>query len=193
MVVPHTVVPPETPCQGTERTNGPYTLKLGAERVARIVDEIVEWIQTDPTTGLRFDDAGLTVGITTGTGIEGAEVVMNFGAEIGSELTDHLAEVDREIDNKIVEKRRQAQKMPTVLLLDFSRVGVAWIRPGSVWISSLRSKLDNEPYVGLGLMVSSIDSSLPLQLHAVFDPSAPPELHEAFEKIAKHFHLTIEH
>jgi hypothetical protein len=74
---------------------------------------------------------------------------MNFG--VG--LTDHLADVEREIDNKIFEKRRQAQRIPTMLLPDFSRVGVAWFRPGSVWLPVLRSKLNGEPFVGLGLMV----------------------------------------
>lgn len=62
---------------------------------------------------------------------------------------------------------------------------VAWLRPGSVWVPTLRSKLENEPFVGLALMVSTLDSSLPLQLHAVLQPTALPELHQAFDRIAK--------
>jgi hypothetical protein len=167
-------------------------LKLGAERVDRIVEDVAGRTYSEPSTNLRFEDAALSVGITTGTGFESAQVVLNFGGQSGSELTDHLAEVEREIDNKIAEKRRQAQKMPTALLLDFSRVGVAWLRPGSVWIPVLRSKLNGEPFVGLGLMVSTLDSSLPLHLHAVLEPRAPAELHEALDKIAEQFNLTTE-
>jgi hypothetical protein len=167
-------------------------LKLGAERVTRIVEDIAGRIYSEPTTNLRFEDAGLTVGITTGTGFEGTQVVINFGARIGSELTHHLAEVEREIDNKIVERRPQAQRMPTMLLLDFSRVGVAWLRPGSVWLPVLRSKLNGESFVGLGLMVSTPDSSLPLHLHMVLQGSAPQELHEALDQVAKRFNLTTE-
>jgi hypothetical protein len=40
-----------------------------------------------------------------------------------------MPEVEREIDNKLREKQRQAMKMPTSLLLDFSRVRWAWLRP----------------------------------------------------------------
>jgi hypothetical protein len=167
-------------------------LKLGKERVARIVGDIAGRTYSEPTTTLRFEDAGLTVGVTAGTGFESAQVMLNFGEKIGSELTEHLAEVEREIDNKIAEKRRQAQKMPTVLLLDFSRVGVAWLRPGSVWLPVLRAKLQGEPYAGLALMVSTLESSLPLQLHVVLQPTAPPELHDALDRVAGHFNLTRE-
>jgi len=163
-------------------------LKLGVERVQQIVEDIAGRTYNEPTVNLRFDDAGLTVGITTGTGFESTQVVMNFG----SELTDHLVEVEREIDNKLAEKRRQAQKMPTILLLDFSRVGVAWLRPGSVWLPVLRSKLSGEPFVGLGLMVSTLDSSLPLHLHMVLDESAPQGMHETLDEIAKRFNLKTE-
>lgn len=167
-------------------------LKLGAERVARIVESIADVVSQEPSATLRFEDAALSVSISTGAGFESPQVVFNFGGAIGSELTEHLAEVEREIDNKIVEKRHQAQEMPTVLLLDFSRVGAAWLRPGSVWLPVLRSKLNGEPFVGLGLMVSTLASSLPLQLHVVVEPTAPSELHLVFDQIAAHFNLNAE-
>jgi len=162
-------------------------LKLGVERVKQIVEDVAGRTYREPTT-LRFEDAGLTVGVTSGTGFESTQVVMNFGVE----LTDHLAEVEREVDNKIAEKRRQAQRIPTMLLLDFSRVGVAWLRPGSVWLPVLRSKLNDEPFCGLGLMVSTLDSSLPLHLHMVLQATAPREVHEALDQVAKRFNLTTE-
>ena len=63
---------------------------------------------------------------------------------------------------------------------------------GSVWLEVLRSKLKGGPLVGLGLMVSTLDSSVPLQLHAVLDPAAPPEMHQAFDRIATEFDLHAE-
>lgn len=162
-------------------------LKLGLERVNRIVEMVAGRRHSEPTT-LRFEDAGLTVSITTETGFENAQILINFGAT----LTDHLAEVEREIDNKIAEKRRQAKRMPTMLLLDFSRVGMAWLRPGSVWLPVLRSKLDAEPFAGLGLMVSTLDSSLPLDLHVVLKPTAPREMHESIDQVAERFNLHAE-
>ena len=62
---------------------------------------------------------------------------------------------------------------------------------GPIWISVLRSKLEGEPYVGLGLMVSTLDSSLPLDLHVVLDPSAPDELHAALDRLARCFNLLV--
>lgn len=41
-------------------------------------------------------------------------------------------------------------------------------------------------------MVSTLDSSLPLQLDVVLEPTAPSELHEALDQVARHFNLTIE-
>jgi len=41
-------------------------------------------------------------------------------------------------------------------------------------------------------MVSTLDSSVPLQLHAVLDPAAPPEMHQAFDRIATEFDLHAE-
>ena len=167
-------------------------LKLGVERVAQIVEEVMSETERDSTTNLRFEDVGLTVGIGWDTGLSTSEVTLNFGARTESDLTDHFVEIEREIDNKLAEKQQQADKMPTVLLLDFSRVGWAWLRSNPVWIATLRSKLQGQAFVGLGLMVSTLDSSLPLHLVAVLDPSAPSELHQAFERIAQVFNLTIE-
>jgi hypothetical protein len=167
-------------------------LKLGVEQVAQIVDRIVEKAIDNPTTGLRFEGAKLSVGFSPDSGFEGCQVMLNFGNQIGALLTDHLAEVDREVDNVIVKKRRQAQKIPTVLLVDVSRLGEGWIRNGSVWVSVLRAKLKNEPFVGLGVMVSTVDSSLPLHLHVALGSAAPLEMHQALEQVAELFNLAIE-
>ena len=130
--------------------------------------------------------------MSEGTGTHGVQLAVRFGERSGGELTDHMFEVDREVDNLIAKKRRQADRMPTLLLMDFSRTGWSWVRPGSVWTPVLRSKLEGEPYAGLGLMVSTLDRSLPLQLHMVLGPSVPPELHVTLDRVAEHFNLASE-
>jgi hypothetical protein len=101
-------------------------LKIAAAEVARVVDSVVGQAYTQPTTALRYDGAGLTVKVMTDTGISSSRVVIEFQSHSNSELTGHMNEVEREIDNKIAEKRRQAQKMPAILLVDVS----AWVGPG---------------------------------------------------------------
>jgi hypothetical protein len=166
-------------------------LILGAARVVEIVGEVAAQVRRGDFSPLRYDDAGLTVGMSADAGIHGLEVMLKFGEQTGSELTEHMFEIDREIDNLIERKRRQATKLPTLLLMDFSRSGWSWLRPGPLWLSVLRSKLDGEPWAGLGLMVSTLDSSLPLGLDVALNPSAPDELHLALERVAEHFNLTI--
>jgi hypothetical protein len=168
-------------------------LGLGAKQVTDIVDAIAAESYPNGRSNRQFENAGLTVAVMTGTGVPESQVVLDFGARSGSELTDHLAEVEREIDNKIREKERQAGRMPTMLLLDFSRTGWAWLRPGPVWIPVLRSKIAGTPFVGLGLVISTLDRSLPMQLHAALDSErAPTEMETAFDKIAAWYHLAVE-
>ena len=168
-------------------------LKLGAQRVEDIVDEIATGSYDAPRANLRFDDAGLTVSVMSHTGILDSQVTVNFGARSGSALGPHMSEVEREIDNKISEKRRQAGTVPTMLFLDFSRAGWGWIRPGHVWLPILRSKIQGTPFVGLALMMSTLDQPLPMQLHAVLDPDrAPSELDEATDRLAEWYGLEVQ-
>jgi hypothetical protein len=54
--------------------------------------------------------------------------------------------------------------MPTILLLDFSSVSLAWIRPSGLWTASLEKllKLDEATsFAGLGLMVGSVNELSP--------------------------------
>jgi hypothetical protein len=163
-------------------------LKLPETVVRDVVSSIIEQEYTQPTTTLRFDSAQLTVLVAKDV-IEGASnAVVEFQSE-GPELTSHMGEVERELDNKIAEKRRQATKMPTILLLDVSRVGWAWLRPGSVWNAVLQKKLEGEPYVGLALMVSTLDSWLPLQFHAVLADDAPDGLEHLYDRLAEVYNL----
>ncbi len=52
--------------------------------------------------------------------------------------------------------------------------------------------MENEPFVGLGIMVSTVDASLPLHLHVAIGSGAPDAMHEALERVAGLFNLTIE-
>jgi hypothetical protein len=95
-------------------------LKIGASRLTDIANEVVASAASG-TGNLRFENIGLTVGVATAP-FDGVHVSMS-GQKLGSELGPHMAEIEREVDNKIAEKRRQAEKLPTMLLLDISRVG----------------------------------------------------------------------
>ena len=159
-------------------------LKVRETVVSEVVSSITAEDYSRPTTTLRFDTARLTVLVTKDVVDGPSSVVIEFQSE-GAELTSHMGEIERELDNKIAEKRRQATKMPTVLLLDVSRVGWAWLRSGSVWISVLRDKLKGEPYAGLALMVSTLDSWLPLYFHAVLADGAPEALEHVYDGLAK--------
>jgi hypothetical protein len=161
-------------------------LKIGANRLIEIADEVVASAASG-TDNLRFESIGLTVGIGTAP-FEGIHVSTS-GQKLGSELGPHMAEIEREVDNKIAEKRRQAEKMPTVLLLDISRVGDSFLRSPDVWSQVLNSKLKGEPFVGLGVMVSSIDRWLPGQLSFVLGDDAPEAMTQAFNRLAEVFGL----
>ena len=156
-------------------------LHFGATRLIEVANEVVALAATGPGE-LRFGDLGLTVAIEN-VRSEGVEVSMNT-QRLGSELKDHMAEVEREVDNKSIEKRRQAGAMPTVLLLDISRVGDSFIRSPDVWAQVLNTKLKGEPHAGLGVMVTSLDESLPRQLAVVLADEVPNAMKEAFDELA---------
>lgn len=170
-------------------------LKIGTERIEEAKDEIVRAAQTGSGV-LRFDDIGLTVGISEDAGIESPQVTM-FNQKLGVSLSDHLDDVLREFRNKINEKRRQASEMPTVLLLDFSRVGDAWMISKETWTRALHSLLkgetnEDEPYVGFALMFTSLDAWLPMKLAAVVSSDAPTAMHAVFDGLARLFNLDKE-
>jgi hypothetical protein len=164
-------------------------LKIPEAEVSRVVDAVADHEYARPTTTLRFDGAGLTVLVTKDVSENPSRVVVEFQSQSNYELRGHMDEVEREIDNKMAEKRRQAQKMPTVLLIDVSRVGWAWLRPGSVWTSVLHEKLKGQPYVGLAIMVSTLDSWLPLNSHGVSADDAPEGLEAVYDRLAKVYEL----
>jgi hypothetical protein len=112
-------------------------LKVGEATVDRIVGQVVDGVR-EGQTSFRFEDIGLTVGVVHDVGYPDGQVVVSGAAVTGSQLTEHMAQVEREVGNAVVRKRRQASAMPTVLLVDISRLGEAWLRPGSNWTGALR-------------------------------------------------------
>ena len=162
-------------------------LHLGSGRVVEIAEEVAAVARRGPGS-LRFDAVGLTIGIGA-TPFDAVRVSMS-GQRLTSELKDHMSEIEQEIDNKIDEKRRQAQKMPTVLLLDISRVGDALLRLPAVWTDVLKEKLKDESasFAGLRVMISSLDQWLPIQLNLVINDDAPNEARAAANGIAELFY-----
>jgi hypothetical protein len=72
------------------------------------------------------------------------------------------------------QKIRQAQSVPTILLVEASRTGLAWMRPQRTWATRLAEQLPAEtPFRGIGLMISSLDSpdvSLSIGVHSNISP-----------------------
>lgn len=167
-------------------------LKLPRDRCAEVVDDIATGTYHAPTNNVRFDDLGLTALVTVGTEWYGSQVVIQTGRQSGSSLSEYMMEVERELDNKIAQKRRQGTKVPTLLLIDIGRVGEAWLRPASVWLSVLRSKLAPESFAGLGVMVSTLDRDAPHELSIALDSSAPSSLSDALERVAETFEFELD-
>ena len=82
-----------------------------------------------------------------------------------------MADVEREIENKAVEKARQADKMPTIVLLDMSRTGWAWMRGPEAMVPALQKILPSTPFAGLGAFTTSLDRHEPMQTHLALSSS----------------------
>src|SRR5690606_14307847 len=78
----------------------------------------------------------------------------------GAELTDHMREVETRIADKLIDpaKNQQALAAPTVLLVEASRTGLAWIRSDSVWQGQLQTLLKNTEtaFVAVGVIFADL-------------------------------------
>lgn len=73
------------------------------------------------------------------------------------ELTAALDAVEYAVLEKTRDqsKIKQAKVIPTVLLVDVTRLGAGWIRPPRVWAHSLVKRLDSSfPFIGLGVLIT---------------------------------------
>lgn len=164
-------------------------LKLPQDRIGGIVEEILRADLRGDGASLSFPDVGLVARFSSTDEPKYVDVLVTFNDGLGVDLTHHMAQVEREIDNKISEKGRQADKVPTLLLLDFARVGWAWLRTQS-WLPVLQARLAGTPFAGLGLMVSSLDRDVPMQLHIHCKPGSSAELEETLDRLTVAFNLT---
>jgi hypothetical protein len=105
---------------------------------------------------------------------EDGGVEVQYGSRPGAALAPLVADLEQQMLNKMTEKAHQAGSMPTILFLDFSAVGLAWLRTTGLWTGSLEKllKLDEgKPYAGLGLMVGSVNELSPRTMALAVQPS----------------------
>lgn len=165
-------------------------LKLGAARIEEIAQAIAAHPMTQPTASMRFGDAGLSAQLTRGAGIPVSRVAVTFAGGFGLNLTAHMDDVEREIENKAKEKAKQADKMPTIVLLDMSRTGWAWMRGPEAMIPALQKILPSTPFAGLGVFTTSLDSAEPMQTHLTIASALQPETTALIEQAARALGLT---
>jgi hypothetical protein len=166
-------------------------LKLGASRTEEIARQIAGHPMSRPADSLRFEDVGLTVHLTSGAGIPGHQVTVAFAGGWGLNLTAHMDDVEREIENKAKEKARQAGKMPTVVLVDISRTGWAWMRGPQTMIPALQRILSSTPFAGLGVFTTSLDSAEPMQTNLAVASAIQPETAALIGQAARALNLSV--
>ena len=149
-------------------------LKLGAARIEEIAQAIAAHPMNQSADSMRFGDVGLSAHLTCGAGIPGSQVTVAFAGGWGLDLTAHMADVEREIENKAREKARQAGRMPTIVLVDISRTGWSWMRGPQAMIPALQKILPSTPFTGLGVFTTSLDSAEPMQTHLAIASTVQP-------------------
>ena len=167
-------------------------LKLGGARIEEIAEAIASHPMSQATASMRFDDAGLSVQITRSAVTTLSRVAVTFAGGLGLNLTAHMEDVEREIANKAAEKARQAGKMPTILLLDMSRTGWAWMRGPQAMIPALQRVLPSTPFAGLGVFFTSLDSAEPMQTHLSLASPVEPEVAALIEQVATALKMTAQ-
>ncbi|QOV43028.1 hypothetical protein [Streptomyces chromofuscus] len=79
-----------------------------------------------------------------------------WGSEPGPHLMDTEDQVRAVLEDE--QKIRQAESMPTILLVDAARTGAAYIRSPAVWAQRLATLLpDTTPFVGAAVMIPTPD------------------------------------
>lgn len=112
--------------------------------------------------------------------------------EGGWQLSPHLEDVEGEVlavlDDE--QKIRQAETMPTILLVEAARAGMAWIRPPHIWAPRLADRLPADtPFIGIAVMVPTLDAAdagISMALRA----NAPAEALAAARALAEDLGMT---
>ncbi|MGW4908120.1 hypothetical protein [Streptomyces sp. NPDC004270] len=96
--------------------------------------------------------------IETDTPPTGRRVITHTGGTLSGHFQDLEKQVLKVLNDG--QKIRQAETMPTILMVEASRSGLAWMRPQQTWATRLAEQLPSStPFRGVGLMISSLDSS----------------------------------
>lgn len=107
--------------------------------------------------------------------------------EGGWELSPHLEDIESEILAVLTDEQKvaQAKAMPTILLVDAARTGVAWIRPARIWARRLADRLpDGTPFIGVAVMIPTLDNpDVPIAL--ALRPGADPQALAAAHVLAQ--------
>jgi hypothetical protein len=118
---------------------------------------------------------------------ESADGTTQVTLDIGASLTDHMAEVDRALLEVVARKTQQAERggwsRNTLLLIDASRLGMAWLRPEAVWNGLLSlSPLDwsSTPFAGIGLIFPGLQST-PMRGVVVYPALYPASTRDLLE------------
>ncbi|MFJ5546790.1 hypothetical protein [Streptomyces sp. NPDC093225] len=102
----------------------------------------------------------LKIGIYQGHDLPRGSLVTVTNAFWGSEPGPHLADVEDQVRLVLQDEQkvRQAESMPTILLVDAARTGSAYIRSPKVWARRLEMLLpDTTPFVGAAVMTPTLD------------------------------------
>ncbi|MGW2932636.1 hypothetical protein ACWDA7_12400 [Streptomyces sp. NPDC001156] len=144
-------------------------LIIKADVRARVVEETVQRVHSGNLVTAVFEVEQpwsarkrllLRVGILPAVDLpSGSRVVVTnhfWGNEPGPHLMDAEDQVRAVLED--TQKTRQAESMPTILLVDAARTGMAWIRSPQVWAQRLAMLLpDTTPFVGVAVMIPTLD------------------------------------
>jgi hypothetical protein len=154
-------------------------LGIPEEQAAAITRSVVEAAAGGEAGTRHYADRKLRVTFFPGAATLASRVVYNRGVD----LAPHFDDVEREMLNKLDEKRRQADLMPTVLLLDYSRLGMSWLRPPEVWASVAAEMLKSAPdFIGLACGFSDLTMAV-FQGTATWRPGLPSEQDGALRRV----------
>ncbi|QIB44870.1 hypothetical protein [Streptomyces aureoverticillatus] len=101
----------------------------------------------------------------------------------GGTLSGHFQDLETAVLEILNDgqKIRQAEAMPTILMVEASRSGLAWMRPQRTWATRLAEQLPGTtPFRGVGVMISSLDSpdvSLSIGVRRDVSPSDASAIH----------------
>jgi hypothetical protein len=150
-----------------------YPNRLQTEVRAAIVNEIVAEVRkvAEALPGMQAGHvvSGTIQDSKNGTPIEWQATVYPVARILGQRVTweTHSGVLADSLDAILTEllyiledprKLKQAESMPTVLMVDIGRIGGGWMRPPKVWAQVLESRLPlSSPFVGLAVFAPSLD------------------------------------